>query len=191
MPFCGFRVLVGEVCYRGPMPARRYQGSFDHPVRAFFIGMSLLMLLFGGFVVGIEAGTNPRRVADVQTITVNGKTLTLAADPQTITATELRDGKTKLVRVKGESFTRVVTVTKEGRTVVIGVVAPAKTVDGTVLPTDITPLQTPVTLPPTTVTVTLPLETTTVTTTEVVTTTVTSTVTDTGSGSSEPSETTP
>ena len=37
----------------------RYHGSFDHPVRAFLIGVTLLVLLFGGFVVGTEAGTHP------------------------------------------------------------------------------------------------------------------------------------
>jgi len=194
MPLCVFRVLVVGVCYRGPVATRRYQGSFDHPVRAFFIGMSLLMLLFGGFAVGIEAGTDPRRVADVQTITVDGETLTLAADPKTVTEKELRDGKTKLVRVKGESFTRVVTVTKEGRIVLIGGVDPAEPGEGKpVLPTAVTTLAEPVTLPAETVT--LPpetfTETATTTVTETATVTVTETAGDTGSGSTEPSETTP
>lgn len=49
----------------------RYQGGFDHPLRAFLIGITLLVLLFGGFVVGVEAGTNPRSLA-VSTIEVSG-----------------------------------------------------------------------------------------------------------------------
>jgi hypothetical protein len=179
-------VLVVKVCYRGPMAARRYQGSFEHPLRAFVIGMSLLVLLFGGFVVGIEAGTNPRRVSDVQTVTIDGQTITLAAHARTVTTKILKDGKTKLVSVPGESFTRVVTVTKEGKVILIGVVAPAKTIDGgrTVVPAAVTTLANPVTLPASTVT--LPPETlteiVTATVTETQTATVTETVTDTGGG---------
>ena len=41
------------------MRGARYHGGFDHPVRSFVIGVALLVLLFGGFVVGVEAGTHP------------------------------------------------------------------------------------------------------------------------------------
>ncbi|MDX6533889.1 MAG: hypothetical protein QOF68_1633, partial [Gaiellales bacterium] len=192
-PFAISTVSVVNVCYRGRMAARRYQGSFDHPLRAFLIGMSLLVLLFGGFVVGIEAGTNPRRVADIQTVTIDGQTITLAANTETVTTTILKDGKTKLVRVPGESFTRVVTVTEQGEVVLIGVVAPAKTLDGgrTVVPAVVTTLANPVTLPASTVT--LPPETLTDIVTSTVTETETSTVTETviEPAGSEPDSTSP
>ncbi|MDX6551764.1 MAG: hypothetical protein QOH74_252 [Gaiellales bacterium] len=174
------------------MAARRYQGSFEHPVRAFLIGMSLLVLLFGGFVVGIEAGTKPRQVSDVQTVTIDGKTITLAPSTDTVAETILKNGKTRLVRVAGESFTRVVTVTKEGRTILIGVVTPARTDQGgTVIPAAMTTLPEPVTLPASTVT--LPPETITQISTSTVTETTTSTVTETVNGTSgaEPSSTSP
>lgn len=182
-----------KVCYRGGMPARRYQGSFEHPVRAFAVGMTLLVLLFSGFALGIEAGTKPHRVADVQTVTIDGQTVTLAGDTRTVTTTVLKDGKTKLVRVPGESFTRVVTVTKRGDVVLIGVVAPAKTIDGgrTVVPAVVTTLANPVTLPSSTVT--LPPETVTSIATSTVTQTDTQTVTETvtDTSSSAPSSTSP
>ena len=52
----------------------RYHGSFDHPVRAFLIGVTLLVLLFGGFVVGTEAGKNPieQTSAAVRVVTTKG-----------------------------------------------------------------------------------------------------------------------
>src|SRR5436305_1074186 len=53
------------------MPHSQYQGGFDHPVRAFVIGVTLLVLLFGGFAVGIEAGTHPHALA-VSTVEVAG-----------------------------------------------------------------------------------------------------------------------
>jgi len=153
--------------------------------------MSLLVLLFCGFAVGIEAGTKPRRVSDVQTVTINGETVTLAADTHTVTTTVLKDGKTRLVRVPGESFTRVVTVTQKGEIVLIGVVAPATTVDGRTVVPAVTTLAEPVTLPAETVT--LPPETVTDTQTETVTETQTETVTETVTDSSgeQPSSTSP
>ena len=60
----------------------RYHGSFDHPVRAFLIGVTLLVLLFGGFVVGIEAGTNPieQTGATVRVVTMKGHVQTVTVD---------------------------------------------------------------------------------------------------------------
>ena len=57
----------------------RYHGSFDHPVRAFLIGVTLLVLLFGGFVVGIEAGKNPieQTSAAVRVVTTKGHVQTI------------------------------------------------------------------------------------------------------------------
>ena len=36
-----------------------YHGGFEHPVRSFVIGTTLLVLLFFGFVAGIELGSPP------------------------------------------------------------------------------------------------------------------------------------
>src|SRR6476660_950280 len=49
----------------------QYQGGFDHPVRAFVLGVTLLVLLFGGFAVGVGAGPPPSSVA-VSTVVVSG-----------------------------------------------------------------------------------------------------------------------
>src|SRR4051794_41244506 len=57
------------------MRQSQYQGGFDHPVRAFVIGVTLLVLLFGGFAVGIEAGTHPRTLG-VSTVEVSGTAVT-------------------------------------------------------------------------------------------------------------------
>jgi hypothetical protein len=57
----------------------RYHGSFEHPVRAFLIGVTLLVLLFGGFVVGTEAGTHPIEQAGAteRVVTMTGRTKTV------------------------------------------------------------------------------------------------------------------
>ncbi|MFL6043202.1 MAG: hypothetical protein ACJ740_17600, partial [Gaiellales bacterium] len=40
-----------------------YHGGFEHPVRSFVIGTTLLVLLFFGFVAGIELGSPPSGAA--------------------------------------------------------------------------------------------------------------------------------
>src|SRR6478672_6900964 len=69
----------------------QYQGGFDHPVRAFVIGVTLLVLLFGGFALGVGAGTPPRTLA-VSTVEVSGT------------------GGTKVVTLPGTTTTKVVRV---------------------------------------------------------------------------------
>jgi hypothetical protein len=85
----------------------QYQGGFDHPVRAFLIGVALLVLLFGGFVVGVEAGTAPRSLA-TSTVEVSG-----TASTQVVTQkvkSRVITVRGKLVRLPNTTTTRVVKV---------------------------------------------------------------------------------
>src|SRR6478735_4584638 len=85
----------------------RYQGGFDHPVRAFVIGVTLLVLLFGGFAVGVGAGTPPRTVA-VSTIEVSGtvgtQVVTQRVNSRVITV------QGQVVKLPGTTTTKVVRV---------------------------------------------------------------------------------
>ena len=85
----------------------QYQGGFDHPVRAFVIGVTLLVLLFGGFAVGVEAGTHPRTLA-VSTIKVSG-TATTTTVTQTVNSHVVKV-QGEVVKLPGTTTTRVVRV---------------------------------------------------------------------------------
>jgi hypothetical protein len=143
-------------------------------VRSFVIGVTLLVLLFGGFVVGVEAGTHPleqtaathvpARKLSVHTVTV-----------QTPVASTVVDGHVRLVRL---TTTRVVVITRHGKKVMALEPAPGST-DGGPLSADPPTLYT---VPTETVTETEPGTTVTVTETE---TEPGSTVTVTEPGSSD------
>jgi hypothetical protein len=79
----------------------RYHGSFDHPVRAFVIGVTLLVLLFGGFAVGIEAGTHPieQTGAAVQVVTTKGRVQTITV-PVPVVRTVI-NGHTSVITLPG------------------------------------------------------------------------------------------
>src|SRR3954447_6750753 len=85
----------------------QYQGGFDHPVRAFVIGVTLLVLLFGGFAVGIEAGTHPRTLA-TSTVEVSGtvgtRVVTQKVNSRVITV------QGQVVKLPGTTTTKVVRV---------------------------------------------------------------------------------
>src|SRR3954453_9118168 len=85
----------------------QYQGGFDHPVRAFLIGVTLLVLLFGGFVVGVEAGTPPHPLA-VSTVEVSGtvgtRVVTQKVNSRVITV------HGQVVKLPGTTTTKVVKV---------------------------------------------------------------------------------
>jgi hypothetical protein len=85
----------------------QYQGGFDHPVRAFVIGVTLLVLLFGGFAVGIEAGTHPRTLA-ASTIKVSGTVGTRVVKQQVNSRVITVQGE--VVKLPGTSTTKVVRV---------------------------------------------------------------------------------
>jgi len=140
----------------------RYHGSFEHPVRAFLIGVTLLALLFGGFVVGIEAGKNPiqQTGAAVRVVTHKGHVRTIKV-PEPVVRTVV-NGHTSVIRLPGQVHRQVV----GGKTVYIyrgSVIEPAPAADTTLtnsattffIPTTVTDTVTDiVTAPPTTVTVT-------------------------------------
>lgn len=85
----------------------QYQGGFDHPLRAFVIGVTLLVLLFGGFAVGVEAGTHPRTLA-ASTIEVSGtvgtRVVTQKVNSRVITI------QGEVVKLPGTTTTKVVRV---------------------------------------------------------------------------------
>jgi len=86
----------------------RYHGSFDHPVRAFLIGVTLLVLLFGGFVVGTEAGKNPieQTSAAVRVVTTKGHVETIAVPVPAVRT--VIDGRTRVVTLPGTVRRQVV-----------------------------------------------------------------------------------
>jgi len=93
-----------------------YHGSFEHPVRAFAIGVTLLVLLFGGFVLGVEAGTGSGDTVAARVVTVHGqRTLTVA---QPVVRTVVSGGRTEIVQLPGSERTRVVVIHRHGRTLV-------------------------------------------------------------------------
>lgn len=143
----------------------RYQGSFDHPVRAFLIGVTLLVLLFGGFVVGIEAGTHPSEQtgAAVRVVTTKGRvqTVTVALP----VASTVINGRNRVVTLPGSVRRQLVVIHRDGKTIYAyaaiesaagggsGVTNSASTVYTPAPATVTTPPET-VTSPPVTVTVT-------------------------------------
>lgn len=95
----------------------KYQGGFEHPVRAFLIGASLLVLLFGGFVVGVEAGTHPLE----QTVGGSTRVVTRSAArtvtvPTPVVRTVIR-GTTRVVQLPGATRTRLVVIHDHGKTI--------------------------------------------------------------------------
>jgi hypothetical protein len=89
------------------MRQSQYQGGFDHPLRAFVIGVTLLVLLFGGFAVGIEAGTHPRTLA-ASTVEVSGMVGTQVVTRKVNSGVVTIQGE--VVKLPGTNTTRVVRV---------------------------------------------------------------------------------
>ena len=140
----------------------RYHGGFDHPVRAFLIGVTLLVLLFGGFVVGTEAGTHPieQTGAAVRVVTTKGRVQTITV-PVPVVRTVV-NGHTSVVTLPGSVRRQVV----GGKTIYVfrgSVIEPAPAADTSLtnsattffIPTTVTePVTVTDTAPSTTVTVT-------------------------------------
>ena len=96
-----------------------YHGSFQHPLRAFFVGTGLLVLLVGGWVIGVEAGSPPSS-AHVEThlVTQFGQPkLRVITVSQPVVSTVVSD-RTKTVRIQGVGPTRVVVIHTGGKEVV-------------------------------------------------------------------------
>jgi hypothetical protein len=99
----------------------RYHGGFDHPVRAFLIGVSLLVLLFGGFVVGIEAGTHPSSGVAVRTITLANHRLRVVTVQQPVVRTTVGPTST-IVRLLGRD--RAAALVRQGDSTLLGYLSP-------------------------------------------------------------------
>jgi hypothetical protein len=158
---------------------RAYHGGFEHPVRAFVIGVTLLVLLFGGFVVGIEAGTSPSDGTVLRVVTHHG--VRYVTIPEPVTSTVVSDGRTEVVTLPGSERTRIVVIHRNGRTLLAYQAPAANGTTGTLKTLYVATPQT-VTETEAGTTVTLPG------TTETVTQTVTET--DTSPGSSDTGGTT-
>ena len=103
----------------------RYQGGFEHPLRAFLIGVGFLVLLFGGFAVGIELGTHPDAAVSstVKVVTVrHGHTVTVAVP----VARTVVDGRTRYVTLPGSVRRRVIVIHRDGHNI-LAFAAPAQT----------------------------------------------------------------
>jgi hypothetical protein len=161
-----------------------YHGGFKHPVRSFLIGTTLIVLLFFGFVAGIELGSPPSGAAQKLVLTRvmridGGQVVSLPGTTVTNTSTVT---KTRLKYIELPSGDHIVIQKVPGGKKIIyvpsrGGVASAVQMAGVVNP----------------VTVSLPPETyyLTETTTETVTAVTTETVTETATATETVTETTP
>ena len=98
------------------MSEGKYHGSFEHPVRSFVIGVTLLVLLFGGFVIGVEAGTHPMEQAAVTRIVAGSQASVHDVTVQPVVRTVI-DGRTRVVRLLSTK-TRVVVIQRDGKTII-------------------------------------------------------------------------
>ena len=88
-------------------------------MRAFFVGSGLLVLLVGGWVIGVEAGSPPPSThVSTQVITKFGQSkLRVVTVSQPVVSTVVSD-HTKTVRIQGVGPTRVVVIHTGGKEVV-------------------------------------------------------------------------
>jgi hypothetical protein len=78
------------------------------------IGVTLLALLFGGFVVGIEAGTKPSDGTVLRVVTHHR--VRYVTVPEPVTSTVVSNGRTEVVTLPGSERTRIVVIHRNGRT---------------------------------------------------------------------------
>jgi hypothetical protein len=95
----------------------RYHGGFDHPFRSFLIGVTLLALLFAGFAVGVEAGSQPPSSRGAHTITLQDQRLRVVTVQQPVVRTTI-GGATTIVRLLGPD--RRAAVVKDGDRTLVG-----------------------------------------------------------------------
>jgi hypothetical protein len=88
-------------------------------LRAFFVGSGLLVLLVGGWVIGVEAGSPPPSThVSTQVITKFGQSkLRVVTVSQPVVSTVVSD-RTETVRIQGVGPTRVVVIHTGGKEVV-------------------------------------------------------------------------
>jgi hypothetical protein len=103
------------------MRARGYHGGFRHPIRAFAVGVTLLVLLFAGFVGGIElgsppAGTSSQRIRIVKR--ANGAVRVVTVQQPVVTT--VVSNRLRVVRLPGGTERRIVVIRRDGGKAVLG-----------------------------------------------------------------------
>jgi hypothetical protein len=120
-----------------------YHGQFDHPVRAFAFGVALILLLGGGFVVGIQAGGKSESASGVETVVRKVGTVRVVTVPTPVTRTVVRNGVSTVVTVPK---TRVVILKEKGHSVLGFLESGSSTADASpttvLLPNIAAPLET-------------------------------------------------
>ena len=100
------------------MSTRGYHGGFRHPIRAFAIGTSLLVLLFAGFVGGIELGSPPSGTSSerIRIVKRANGAVRVVTVPQPVVTTVVSH-RLRVVRLPGPSSQQVVVIRRGGRSV--------------------------------------------------------------------------
>jgi hypothetical protein len=99
------------------MQPRGYHGGFEHPVRSFLIGTTLIVLLIGGFAAGVELGSPPSQLTKTRLVAGSDGRLQVVTELQPVVRTVVSD-QTKIIRVPGLGKTRVVVVRENGKRVI-------------------------------------------------------------------------
>ena len=81
-----------------------YHGGFEHPVRSFVIGTTLLVLLFFGFVAGIELGSPPAGSATTTRLVEGTGQTILVPTTETKTISVPSSAQVKWKVIDGEKF---------------------------------------------------------------------------------------
>lgn len=136
-------------------------------MRAFVIGVTLLVLLFGGFVVGVEAGTHPLEQTAVTTL-MPARSSVHTVTVQAPVVRTVVNGHSRVIRL-ASTRTQVVVIRRDGKTIIAYEPAPGTTASSGpesaapptlyTVPTETVTVTEPpetITEPPTTVTVTEP-----------------------------------
>jgi hypothetical protein len=81
-----------------------YHGGFEHPVRSFVIGTTLLVLLFFGFVAGIELGSPPAGSATTTRLVEGTGQTVLVPTTETKTTSVPSSAQVKWRVIDGEKY---------------------------------------------------------------------------------------
>jgi len=81
-----------------------YHGGFEHPVRSFVIGTTLLVLLFFGFVAGIELGSPPAGSATTTRLVEGTGQTVLVPTTETKTISVPSSAQVKWRVIDGEKY---------------------------------------------------------------------------------------
>jgi hypothetical protein len=99
------------------MQPRGYHGGFQHPVRSFLIGTTLIVLLVAGFAAGVELGSPPAQLTKTRIVAGSDGRLQVVTELQPVVRTVVSD-QTRIVRLPGIGRTRVIVVRENGKRVI-------------------------------------------------------------------------